>query len=215
DNVKFENQGYVYLSSVTTLPDNVKFENQGYVDLSSVTTLPDNVKFENQGYVYLRSVEGDVIYRGQSIHLKTIDGYTMVIGVERVSGEITIMNTRYFGGGELSKLKKCFVAQRGEYFAHGENLREAIDDVNFKYLQSSENIEEVVQAVKESKSVTVIQYRLLTGACQEGCRRFMEQHDLSPERESFPLDLILKLTAEAFGGERMHELFGEEVFAHR
>ncbi|MCH6259194.1 hypothetical protein MLD52_21735, partial [Puniceicoccaceae bacterium K14] len=38
-------QGYVDLSSVTTLPDNVKFENQGGVYLSSVTTLPDNVKF--------------------------------------------------------------------------------------------------------------------------------------------------------------------------
>ena len=31
------NQGGVYLSSLTTLPENIQFNNQGYVDLSSLT----------------------------------------------------------------------------------------------------------------------------------------------------------------------------------
>ena len=55
-NITVNNQGYVYLSSLTTLPAGTKFENKGYVDLGSLTTLPEGTKFENQGHVYLSSL---------------------------------------------------------------------------------------------------------------------------------------------------------------
>jgi len=45
EGVRFENQGSVYLGSLTTLPEGARFENQGYVDLSSLTKLPDGVRF--------------------------------------------------------------------------------------------------------------------------------------------------------------------------
>jgi len=56
DNVQFNNDGYVYLSSLTSLPDNVQFNNRGGVYLSSLTSLPDNVQFNNRGDVYLSSL---------------------------------------------------------------------------------------------------------------------------------------------------------------
>ena len=56
DNVQFNNDGYVYLSSLTSLPDNVQFNNRGGVYLSSLTSLPDNIQFNNRGSVDLSSL---------------------------------------------------------------------------------------------------------------------------------------------------------------
>jgi hypothetical protein len=56
DNIQFNNEGYVDLYSLTSLPDNIQFNNEGYVDLYSLTSLPDNIQFNNEGYVYLRSL---------------------------------------------------------------------------------------------------------------------------------------------------------------
>ena len=56
DNVYFNNKGNVYLDSLTQLPDNVIFNNKGYVSLDSLTQLPDNVVFNNKSYVYLYSI---------------------------------------------------------------------------------------------------------------------------------------------------------------
>jgi hypothetical protein len=50
------NEGYVYLSSLTSLPENVQFNNGGYVYLNSLTSLPENVQFNNGGDVYLNSL---------------------------------------------------------------------------------------------------------------------------------------------------------------
>lgn len=120
------------------------------------------------------------------------------------------MKSLYFGGGEIKKLRSCLIAQRGEYFAHGSSFREAVSDVNFKFLQSNLDVADVVADVVATKSVTVIQYRLLTGACQEGCRRFLDDNGIPPEMESLPLPRVLELTRNSFGGDKIRRLFREE-----
>src|SRR6185436_15554809 len=167
DNVKFENQGSVYLSSLTTLPDNVKFENQGSVYLSSLTTLPDNVKFENQGSVYLSSLNGKYRYNGRNIEILNVDDRTMLITSRKINGDTEVLKARYFGGGPIRKLKSCYIAKKGNFYAHGDTVLSAIEDVNFKIARQSGDISEVIQRVKQSGSVTVTDYRLITGACRE------------------------------------------------
>src|SRR3990167_8842932 len=56
DNVEFNNGGGVDLGSLTSMPDNVEFNNGGYVDLNSLTSMPDNVEFNNGGNVDLNSL---------------------------------------------------------------------------------------------------------------------------------------------------------------
>ena len=51
-----DNQGYVYLSSRTSLPEDIHFNNQGTVYLISLTSLPEGIQFNNQGSVYLSSL---------------------------------------------------------------------------------------------------------------------------------------------------------------
>ena len=204
EGVEFNNQGYVYLYNLTTLLEGVKFNNQGYVNLRSLTTLPEGVGFNNQGDVNLRSLTGKHNYRGKLLEFKHIDGYTMIIESTKKSGDFTIMKSRYFKGGEISDMPKCWIASRGDYFAHGKTMKQAIEDVNFKYLQATLDVTELVESIKKSKVVTKNDYRLLTGACSMGCDEFMKEHGI---KDSVPLDDCKKLVRNAYGGERFNELF--------
>jgi len=52
--ITIDHEGYVYLNSLTQLPDNVQFNNEGYVYLDSLTQLPENKEqiFKNDGMVW-------------------------------------------------------------------------------------------------------------------------------------------------------------------
>ena len=143
-------QGYVNLRSLTTLPEGVEFNNQGFVDLDNLTTLPEGVEFNNRDNVYLESLIGKHNYRGKLLEFKHIDGYTMIIESTKKSGDFTIMKSRYFKGGEISDMPKCWIASRGDYFAHGKTMKQAIEDVNFKYLQATLDVTELVESIKKT-----------------------------------------------------------------
>jgi len=48
-----DNEGFVWLYGLTTLPENVEFRNVGAVALC-LTTLPENVEFRNSGNIFLK-----------------------------------------------------------------------------------------------------------------------------------------------------------------
>jgi hypothetical protein len=207
EGTKFENQGSVDLRSLTSLPEGTKFENQGSVDLRSLTSLPEGTKFENQGSVYLRSLTGIHSYLGKSREFKTVDGHTMIISSRKKSGEVTLYKARFFAGGVIEKMKQCFIAQREDFYAHGETAQSAISDVTFKALQSTADVSEIVAAVKKAKAISLVEFRLLTGACLTGCHHFMDTHGIPRDTESLPLPRVLKLTESAYGGQRLKQLF--------
>ena len=208
EGVRFENKGYVYLRSLTSLPEGVKFENKGHVYLRSLTSLPEGVRFENKGSVDLHSLESsEQTYLGKQVHLECIDGYTMLINGWKRKGEFQVSSARYFGGGPIDKLRKCYVAKQGEYFAHGKTIREAIDDVRFKVMQSTLCKDELVASVKEKGTVTFNEYRLLTGACREGLKAGLVQLGLPEDTTELPLPKVLECCKGMFGERAMRELF--------
>ena len=174
DETSFNNQGDVYLGSLTTLPEGTSFNNQGYVYLGSLTTLPAGISFNNQGDVYLGSLTNEVqIYQGKQITLRHIDGYTMLIVTEKLTKGIIICKARYFGGGEIKDLKKCYVAKVGNHWAHGKTAKEAIQDATDKATLDAD-VADVVAEIKLTGKVTIAQYQAITGACREGCRQFLQ-----------------------------------------
>lgn len=166
----------------------------------------------NGGGVYLPSLKSESQpYRGQTIRLKKIDLYTMLIRSEKRAGEYTLYKAAYFGGGDLDKLRLCWVAQDGEYYAHGGTARAAIRDVQFKRLAAEVDVDELVAEVRERGMIRYNDFRLLTGACDEGLRHGLQELGLDPELEEMPLAGALRLSRGKYGGERMQELFEEEV----
>jgi len=198
----FSNGGYVYLGSLTTLPEGTTFSNGGYVDLGSLTTLPEGTTFSNGGDVDLRSLTDEYQqYRGERIRLKTIDGYTMLIRSTKKKGDYTLYRAAYFGGGELADLKKCWIAQQGEYFAHGETVEQAMRDVRFKIRQLDFDPDELVAEIKARGTVLFEDFRLITGACKEGLEHGMEQAGLDPSADELPLETVLSAAFGPYGAQ--------------
>ncbi len=209
ENVKFENDGNVYLVSQTMLPENMKFENRGSVFLDNLTTFSEGTVFENDGSVYLPSLTDErQPYRGRTIRLKHIDGYTMLIVSERQLGDVTLYRARYFGGCDLDKLKACYIAHEGDYYAHGDNAKQAMRDLRFKIMQADFDPEELVAEIKARGTVTFNDYRLLTGACASGLTHGLAQ--LGAEgAEEMPLAEALNLCRGRYGGDEFIKLFEE------
>lgn len=163
------------------------------------------------GNVYLNSLTNErQTYRGQTIRLKTIDDYTMLILSERTVGDNTIYHAAYFGGGDLDKLKRCYVASNGEYHAHGRTVELALRDLRFKLAERDFDEDEIVAEIKARGTVLIEDFRLITGACEEGTRRGMADAGLDPEANELPLPVVL---GAAFGsyGDKFKSLFREVV----
>jgi hypothetical protein len=67
-----------------------------------------------------------------------------------------------------------YIAQKDKYTAHANDIKKAIFDVEFKIV--AEKIKN--EPIKEDTLLTVKYYRTVTGACDSGCRQFMQANGL-------------------------------------
>lgn len=141
-----------------------------------------------------------ITYQGTVYTVKCIDGYVMVIDSEKAKGDFTIYKCRYFG-----RFNECIVAKRGDYYAHGDTLKEAVEDVNFKFLQETFDLDTLVSEIKSKKTMSVSEYRLITGACRQGCANFRKSKGI--ESTELPLKEVINITKNEYGGDRVQELF--------
>jgi len=228
ETTKFENNGYINLANLETLPETIKFTNGGYIDLRNLKSLPENTTFTNKGGVYLCNLKelpkttkfannGQVIlnslanktitYNGKSVNIIVVDGYTMIVKGRKSKGDFTIYNTEYLvGSNSTFNYSKCIVAEKGGYFAHGRTIKEAIEDVNFKYLQETLDVKQLVKDIKDCGYITSNDYRLLTGACRLGVDRFMVLNNITDDK--LPIDKAKKLVEGHYGYAKFMELLG-------
>ena len=183
-------------------------DSNGSVYLESLTTLPDNVKFENHGSVYLRSLTGKTLkYRDEEVKFLEVDNSTMIILNKKEEDGVTIYNAKYFGGGKISDLKQCYIAEKDGYSAHGETEIDAIDDVNFKILSENFDKKELINIIIKRGTVTGNDYRLITGACRLGVKQFKEVNNIT-ERE-LPLERVLNIIKGEYGSRVFAGIFDE------
>ena len=112
----------------------------------------------------------------KNLNYKSVDRTLFVIENEKATKGIKIL-TGYLVeriiNNTLQK-RNCFVAEKESFFAHGESIKKAIGDLNFKIV--AEKLKH--DPIKENTLFTVKYYRLLTGACDSGCRSFMAQNNI-------------------------------------
>ena len=214
--MKFE-AGRVHKQFITYLKENgIPFEHGknsvtvlgGNVYFYSLTTLPKGVEFNNKGGVYFRSLASPhQTYRGKKVKLINIDGYTMLVTSEKTQGEYSICKAKYFGGGDILKLKSCFLASKDNVWAHGNTVKSAIEDIQFKLIEQS-NKQEIIHKIKSSKVVTVNDFRVLTGACREGIRQHLS--NLGIDMDSVE-SLSINGAIEAMKGSSFGDAFISEI----
>jgi len=94
------------------------------------------------------------------------------------------------------------VVNKGEYYAHGEDLQKAFADLQFKIV--AEKLKN--EPIDKDTMITVNHYRLLTGSCEMGVKSWMEQNNITKEvmRADELLPLLKK--TNAYGVEKFEKL---------
>jgi protein tyrosine/serine phosphatase len=187
----------------------------GYLDLSSLTSADASFLQGTtiNGYLYLRSLTSADARICRSNVKRLAKGYNTKGGYcffDGILAKVTSVSTKK--EFTIYTTPTGFVAQKGDYTAHGKSVKSAMSDVAFK---------EVAEKLKSSPIyadtlLTVMHYRTITGACDQGCREFMQRHGLDYEvvegktKERNPVQakelLPLLEKSQAYGVEKFKAL---------
>lgn len=110
--------------------------------------------------------------------------------------------------------RPCYIAKVGNYFAHGDTLRDAMAYAQAKYNENRPLEERIADFNREfpDRDVKVDAARLfewhhiLTGSCLAGRKAFCEDRGLDYEHGHYTVNEFIRLTREAYGGEAIKEL---------
>jgi hypothetical protein len=110
--------------------------------------------------------------------------------------------------------KECYIARCGNYFAHGETLKEAMYDAREKYEENSP-IEDRIARFNElfpDRDIPVPAselfhwHHILTGSCKMGRVSFCESRGLDYKDGMYTVNEFIDLTKDAYGGEIIKKL---------
>jgi len=151
----------------------------------------------------LTSLEGAPEERQNMFDRFYKQGYVFADGLltELISKRGNVYKTMRIGKDEI-----VYVIKSGEHYAHGDTIKAAREALLFKTadrdVSSYENMP--LETVKTPQEWAVI-YHIISGACETGCRLFMESRDL---KKSYTLAEILDATKGQYGYERFKEVVG-------
>ena len=228
---KEEFGGYLYLSSVTSIPEGFNPTVGGYLDLRSVTSIPEGFNPTVGGYLDLSSVtsipEGFNPTVGGSLYLSS---YSKYIGAQV---ELPYISARYlWRNKEYIKVDGIFtkiISERGnvmrvqriahkeiEYlvtdgdgrWAHGATLKEAKESLIYKITSrdtSKYNDWTLDTTITHAEAIEA--YRVITGACAMGTRHFCETILGDKKKERYTVAEVIELTKGQYGAESFKEFF--------
>ena len=116
-------------------------------------------------------------------------------------------------------LKDCWIARRGNFFAHGDTLHEAVEAVEAKWRENrplDERIAEFVKihpALDEEYGDLFEWHHVLTGSCEFGRRQWCEDRGHEPT-DAITVREFLTGTVDYYGGDvirQVAERYGLEL----
>jgi hypothetical protein len=94
-----------------------------------------------------------------------------------------------------------FLAEKEGFTAHGETVKKAVSDLQFKIVAEKLKSE----PIEADTIITINHYRLITGACEFGVKSWMEQNKVKENIKASELLPILKKTG-AYGIDKFQSL---------
>lgn len=103
-------------------------------------------------------------------------------------------------------LKDCWIAKRGNFFAHGDTLHKAVEAVEAKWRENRPLDERIAEFVKTHPDLDEVYHDLfdwhhiLTGSCEFGRRQWCEARGYKPT-DGITLRTFFKLTWFDYGSD--------------
>ena len=168
-----------------------------------------------------RSGDGDGDGYGSGDGVKEFNG-RKVYKIDRLSTLIYTVRGNVAKGAVLRSdmtLKDCWIARRGNFFAHGDTLHEAVEAVEAKWRENRPLDERIAEFVKthpeldEEYGDLFDWHHVLTGSCEFGRRQWCEEHGYKPT-DSITLRAFFEQTKNDYGRDvirRVAKEYGLEL----
>jgi hypothetical protein len=154
------------------------------------------------------SGSGDGDGSGSGYGIKEFNG-RKVYDIDRVQTLIYAVRGNVAKGavlrGDLT-LRDCWIARRGNFFAHGGKLHEAVEAVEAKWRENRPLDERIAEFMKTHPSLDEPYgdlfewHHILTGSCGFGRRQWCEKHGYKPT-DSITLRTFFEQTKNDYGGD--------------
>ena len=150
----------------------------------------------------LKETEAYCLYNKQFYPVDVSDGITILKLSEKKRDGITIIKGQDFEGEEI------YIVKEKDICSHGDTLKQALEDLQFKKLKSEE-VQDIIKEIKKTGKVNRMQYRAITGACQYGTNKFCEEHNIQ-ELDEISLEELRKILINDYGAEKFWNLIDKE-----
>ena len=109
----------------------------------------------------------------KGLNYKCVDGTPFIIESEKSSKGIKIYSGYNFNSMKDNVINKtpCYVAAKGKFTAHGDTIRKAVDDLQWKIV--AEKIKN--EPITPDTIITVQYYHTVTGSCVLGINEWMKK----------------------------------------
>ena len=156
------------------------------------------------------------------------DGYGDGDGVEAINNQkiymiddtptiITSVHNNYAKGFILNSdltLSPCYIAKVGNYFAHGETLKQAVKDATAKYEQNLPIEERINRFINQYPSLNISAkaselfdwHNKLTGSCLFGRQEFCRSRGIDYTNGYYTVSEFIDITINAYGGDVIKQL---------
>jgi hypothetical protein len=175
----------------------------GYIYLWPGATLTAPV-LARSGNIYLREGATLTCRSTKKLNYKSVDNTMFVTEQAKPSKGIKIMSgyiVKNIENGKINK-EKCFVAEKENYSAHGKTIKKAVGDIHFKLM--AEKIKN--NPINKDTVITIQYYRTLTGACEFGCKSWMETNGIKKDEMKAVELLPLLEKTNAYGYDKFKSL---------
>ena len=197
--------GYLTLEKVKHIPAGFAPTVGNDLYLGVVNSIPDDFSPTCRRIYFRNRQKGIRDYPKPPQLLQWQDGkYISVddIITEVVSHQGNVWRVKRIGESEVT-----YVVTDGEKYAHGATLEEARDDLVFKTSDRDKSYYDTWTVDKEVTFNELIEcYRVITGACSLGVRRFVAERNMDREA-TYVIKDVIKMIGDSYGAEEFREFF--------
>ena len=203
--------GYLDLegTGITSLPDNLTVGGYLYLEGTGITSLPDNLTVG--GYLDLRGTgitnTDNVNKNAPEVYFWRNKEYIKVDGIfsKVVSHKGNIYKVRQIGETK----EKYLVTDGNGKWARGASVKEAKIDLIYKISNRDKSKYENLTLESELTFEEAIEaYRVITGACSDGTKMFVE-NGLQKTKQKYSISEIILLTKGQYGNETFNSFFNK------
>ncbi len=195
--------GYNKLASLPESFGNLKIGGDLVLFCNNLTSLPEsfgNLKIGRDLYLKDNNLTSEPIISSMKQTIEKDWCY-----IDRIVREI--VSRKEVGDLSVIKTPFDFIVGKGNTWAHGRTIEEAIQDYNFKLRQGNpEDFKDLDIDKPMSHEEAINVYRTITRACTEGIRQWMSGKTFP---EQITIREIINLTQSAHGGNKFKQFFNQ------